>query len=214
MPARLSTTADVTAKLDAIHACRELAEAADHAPGPAKAVTAPAEMEGGIAPEDWRQLDQWADEGGAIAPSAFTARGRTSDRVPQTSLASKGSASLATVRALERQRIEATRSNDAAALAGLLDEQLIYINSAGEMYGKQHYLRGIETHALSYDRDFDVREADVREFDDLVIIAGTMLGHSRLNGERQVFHFPCIGVWRKDEGKWRMVAWQSSSGSR
>ncbi len=95
MPARLSTTADVTAKLDALHACRELAEAADHAPE--KAVTAPGEMEGGIAPEDWRQLDQWADEGGAIAPSAFTARGRTSDRVPPTCLASKGSASLAMV---------------------------------------------------------------------------------------------------------------------
>jgi hypothetical protein len=58
-----------------------------------------------------------------------------------------------------------------------------------------------------------VRETEVRALDDVVIIAGVMLGHSRLDGEQQVFHFPCIGVWRKDSGEWRMLAWQSSSGS-
>ncbi|HEX6071668.1 MAG TPA: nuclear transport factor 2 family protein, partial [Sphingomicrobium sp.] len=62
--------------------------------------------------------------------------------------------------------------------------------------------------------DFDVRETHVRSLEDLVILAGIMLGHSHLDGEQQVFHFPCIGVWRKDGGEWRMIAWQSSSGSR
>jgi len=88
------------------------------------------------------------------------------------------------------------------------------VNSAGDIYDKQRYLHGIGTHALTYDRDFDVRETHARALDDLVIIAGIMLGHSRLDGEQQVFHFPCIGVWRKDSGAWRMIAWQSSSGSR
>jgi hypothetical protein len=64
---------------------------------------------------------------------------------------------------------------------------------------------------LTYDRDFDVRETEVRVLDDVIILAGLMLGHSRLDGEQQVFHFPCIGVWRKDAGEWRMLAWQSSS---
>jgi hypothetical protein len=40
-----------------------------------------------------------------------------------------------------------------------------------------------------------------------------MLGHSRLDGEQQVFHFRCISVWREQAGEWRMVAWQSSSSS-
>ena len=127
---------------------------------------------------------------------------------------SKAAGDLETVRALERQRIEATRVNDADALAALLDDQLIYVNSAGEMYGKARYLHDIGTQALCYDRDFDVRETKASAFDGLVILAGMMLGHSRLDGEQQVFHFPCIGVWRKDSGTWRMVAWQSSSGSR
>ncbi len=89
----------------------------------------------------------------------------------------------------------------------------IYINSAGAVFDKEHYLRSIRTGSLTYDRDFDVRETEVRVLDDVIIVAGVMLGHSRLDGEQQVFHFPCIGVWRKDSGEWRMLAWQSSSGS-
>jgi ketosteroid isomerase-like protein len=138
----------------------------------------------------------------------------TSDQSPAMFADSKAAGDLETVRALERQRIEATRVNDADALAALLDDQLIYVNSAGEMYGKARYLHDIGTQALCYDRDFDVRETKASAFDGLVILAGMMLGHSRLDGEQQVFHFPCIGVWRKDSGTWRMVAWQSSSGSR
>ena len=123
-------------------------------------------------------------------------------------------ASLEAVRAFERCRIEATRTNDVDRLEPLLHDQLIYVNSAGEIYDKQRYLHGIGTHALTYDRDFDVRETHAQALDDLVVLAGIMLGHSRLDGEQQVFHFPCIGVWRKDSGGWRMIAWQSSSGSR
>jgi hypothetical protein len=120
---------------------------------------------------------------------------------------------LKTVRELERVRIEATRQNDPDVLAPLLHEQLIYINSAGEVFDKERYLRAIRTHELTYDRDFDVRETEVRVLEDVIVLAGVMLGHSRLDGEQQVFHFPCIGICRKDNGEWRMLAWQSSSGS-
>ena len=123
------------------------------------------------------------------------------------------SIALSSVRTLERRRIEATRANDVNALAPLLHEQLIYVNSAAQIYDKQRYLQGIASRELSYDHDFDVRETHARALDDLVILAGVMLGHSRLDGEQQVFHFPCIGVWRRDSGKWRMIAWQSSSGA-
>jgi ketosteroid isomerase-like protein len=117
------------------------------------------------------------------------------------------------VRSLERRRIEATRVNDADALAPLLHDELIYVNSVGAIYDKQAYLRDIRTHALSYDRDFDVRETEARVLDNVIILVGVMLGHSRLDGEQQVFHFPSIAVWRRDSGTWQLLAWQSSSGS-
>ena len=120
---------------------------------------------------------------------------------------------LIAVRELEQLRIEATRQNDADVLGPLLHEQLIYVNSAGEVFDKERYLRSIRTHELTYDCDFDVRETEVRVLGDVIVLAGVMLGHSRLDGEQQVLHFPCIGVWRKDSGEWRLFAWQSSSGS-
>jgi len=119
---------------------------------------------------------------------------------------------LSAVRELERLRIEATRQNDRGLLEQLLDEQLIYINSVGEVFDKDHYLGGIETRSPSYDRDFDVIETEVQVLDDVIILVGVMLGRSSLDGERPSFHFPCIGVWRKDSGRWRMLGWQASSG--
>ena len=122
-------------------------------------------------------------------------------------------AAVDAVRKLERRRIEATRLNDVDGLRELLHDQLIYINSVGDIYDKPQYLKAIATGRLSYDRDFDVEETDCRAFDDLIMFAGVMLGHSRLDGEQQVFLFRSLSVWRRDDGAWRMVAWQSSSSS-
>ena len=120
---------------------------------------------------------------------------------------------LETVRTLERRRIEATGANDVAALAQLLDDDLIYINSIGDAFDKQRYLHAIESGRLAYDKDFDVHETEFRALHGLVILVGIMLGHSRLDGEQQVFHFRCISVWHERNDEWRMVAWQSSSWS-
>ncbi|HET6535709.1 MAG TPA: nuclear transport factor 2 family protein [Sphingomicrobium sp.] len=120
---------------------------------------------------------------------------------------------LETVRMLERRRIAATGANDVKALEPLLDDNLVYINSVGDTFGKAEYLHALDSGSLAYDKDFDVRETEYRAFDDLVILVGIMLGHSRLDGEQQVFHFRCISVWRQQAGEWRMAAWQSSSSS-
>jgi hypothetical protein len=72
----------------------------------------------------------------------------------------------------------------------------------------------IETHSLTYEPDFEVHETESRVFDDLVILVGVMLGHSRLEGERQFFRFRCLSIWRLAGDAWRMIAWQSSSSSQ
>src|SRR5690348_8023271 len=112
---------------------------------------------------------------------------------------------LETVRTLERRRIDATGANDVASLAPLLDDGLIYINSVGDVFDKQQYLHALETRRLAYDKDFDVRETEFRALDGLVILVGVMLGHLRLDGEQQVFHFRCISVWREWNDEWRLA---------
>jgi ketosteroid isomerase-like protein len=119
--------------------------------------------------------------------------------------------SLDRVRALEAARIAATRANDVDALAPLLDEDLIYINSVGDVYDKARYLGAIRSHKLTYERDFDVHQTECRDVDNFVILSGIMLGHARLDGEQQVFNFRCLSIWRRRSGDWKLVAWQSSS---
>jgi hypothetical protein len=115
------------------------------------------------------------------------------------------------VRALERLRIEATRGNDVETLAPLLDDKLIYINSVGDVYDKAEYLSAIQSRKLTYERDFDVHETEYREVEGLVVLSGIMVGHARLDGEQQVFHFRCLSIWRRRLGDWQLFAWQSSS---
>jgi hypothetical protein len=118
---------------------------------------------------------------------------------------------LESVRTLERLRIVATGSNDVEALAPLLDDDLIYINSVGDVYNKSGYLDAIRTHRLTYGPDFDVRETACRVAEGFIIVVGIMLGHARLDGEQQVFHFRCLSVWRQKCSTWRLFAWQSSA---
>ena len=119
-------------------------------------------------------------------------------------------ATLQAVRELERLRIVAIRSNDANAMAGILDEKFIYINGSGKIYDRDSYTTAVRTHKLTYSSDLQLTETDHRVDGDLVILVGMMLGHARLDGEQQVYHLRNMRVWRARGVEWKLLAWQSS----
>lgn len=119
-------------------------------------------------------------------------------------------ATLQAVRELERLRIVAIRSNDANAMARILDEKFIYINGSGKIYDRDSYTTAVRTHKLTYSSDLQLTETDHRVDDDLVILVGMMLGHARLDGEEQVYHLRNMRVWRARGPEWKLLAWQSS----
>ena len=125
--------------------------------------------------------------------------------------ADEGAELLETLRALERRRIEAIRQNDVAMMSNILDDKFLYINSSGTVYDKQMYLHAVSSHQLTYSGDVDLTETDHRIDGDVVIIAGEMLGHARLDGEAQVYHLRSMRVWRRRDATWRLLAWQSSA---
>lgn len=118
---------------------------------------------------------------------------------------------IATLRAIERRRIEAIRQNDVATMSSVLDDKFLYINSVGMIYDKHSYLRAVSSHQLTYSGDVDLTETDHRIDGDVVIIAGEMLGHARLDGEQQVYHLRSMRVWRRRGTAWQLLAWQSSA---
>jgi ketosteroid isomerase-like protein len=118
---------------------------------------------------------------------------------------------LEVLRALERRRIDAIRRNDVETMSSLLNKNFIYINNIGIIYDKKTYLRAVGSHQLTYSGDIELTETDHRIDGDLVIIAGEMLGHARLEGEAQVYHLRSMRVWRRHGDAWRLLAWQSSA---
>ena len=71
-------------------------------------------------------------------------------------------ATLQAVRKLERLRIVAIRSNDANAMAGILDERFIYINGSSKIYDRDSYSTAVRTHKLTYFSDLQLIETDHR----------------------------------------------------
>jgi hypothetical protein len=118
---------------------------------------------------------------------------------------------LESVRQLERERIEAIRTNNVASIASILDDRFLHINSSGKIYNKQSYMLAVRSHQLTYSDDVELTESDHRVDDDLVIMAGKMLGHARLDGEQQVYHLRSMRVWRRRASGWKLLAWQSSA---
>jgi hypothetical protein len=125
--------------------------------------------------------------------------------------ASDDSLSLEAVRELERRRIEAIRTNDADTMASILDPAFLYINSSGTIYDRDAYVQMVRSRQLSYADDVELTETDHRVDGDIVLMAGKMLGHARLDGDQQVFHLRSLRVWRHRETGWKLLAWQSSA---
>jgi hypothetical protein len=144
-------------------------------------------------------------------PVAGYTQRRKSLSESEIAMGDEGAEVLETLRALERSRIEAIRQNDVSIMSRLLDDKFLYINSSGTIYDKQMYLRAVSSHQLTYSGDVDLTETDYRIDGDVVIIAGEMLGHARLDGEAQVYHLRSMRVWRRRDGVWRLLAWQSSA---
>jgi hypothetical protein len=130
----------------------------------------------------------------------------------EAAVAAKSDAKLLeTLRIIERRRIEAIRHNDVATMATVIDEGFLYINSSGKIYDKDKYLSAVSSHQLAYSGDVDLTETDHRIDGDVVIIAGEMSGHARLDGEQQVYHLRSMRVWRRRGTEWKLLAWQSSA---
>ena len=54
---------------------------------------------------------------------------------------------------------------------------------------------------------YDVR---VRIYNDTAIVAGRATIHIKAHGEKESFEICYLDVYVKQEGRWQMVAWQSS----
>jgi uncharacterized protein (TIGR02246 family) len=109
----------------------------------------------------------------------------------------------------DRARFEAMIKADTAALTELLSPDLTYVHSSGVLESRDEYVEAIRSGKYKY-KKVDLEDVKVRAYGDTALVSGkaTIDVNSAGNDVHSVLRF--LDVWVKQDGKWRMAAWQST----
>lgn len=114
-----------------------------------------------------------------------------------------------TVIALDKKRMDAMAAKDIAALNELIADDLIYCHSSARLDTKASLIGNMQSGSTVY---HSVVPSDVKAQDlgDAVVLTG--IAHIKVNsgGKAMDFGVRFTDVWAKRNGKWQMVAWQST----
>ena len=114
------------------------------------------------------------------------------------------------VRAADAERVRALLANDFAALEALLGDDLTYVHSNGMLDTKASYIGSLRSGASRY-LTMDMSDVSVRALGgDVALLnakfeARVLVRGSEVNPKPRV-----MIVYVKRDGRWQMVAWQST----
>ena len=113
------------------------------------------------------------------------------------------------IRDLEAQRFHAMEKGDVETLERIISDDLIYTHANGLRQSKFDVIGVLGSSDMKYESitAYDVR---VRIYNDTAIVAGRASIRIQAHGERESFEICYLDVYVKQEGRWQMVAWQSS----
>lgn len=115
----------------------------------------------------------------------------------------------AAVRRAEDQRIAAMIKADLAALDTLLAEELTYTHSNGRVETKAQFLAALKSGDLRYEA-IDREDLTVRSYGETAVFTGRATLRVKSKGQENRFLVRFIDVYVKRNGRWQMVAWQST----
>lgn len=98
----------------------------------------------------------------------------------------------------------ATVSNDVAALAGLVSDDYLLVNSDSTVQNKQSYLDDFKVPGFKLD-PYVLQETLLKVWDDTALIAGVVNLSWTLDGKREQRRLRIAHVWVKHESQWRMA---------
>jgi ketosteroid isomerase-like protein len=105
--------------------------------------------------------------------------------------------------------MDAMCQKDIATLDTLLSDDLVYTHSSARLDTKQSLINGMESGTTVYTA---VEPADVKAQDlgDAVVLTGTARFSVLSNGNPINFGVRFTDVYANQNGRWQMVAWQST----
>jgi hypothetical protein len=112
-----------------------------------------------------------------------------------------------TVRALEDRRYAAMLAGDTATLGELLSERLAYTHSTGGQDTKASYLDKVRSGTFVYD-SIEHPVDTILTGDDYALVVGQMIARVWRSGELLTLRNSALAVWVREEGAWRLLAYQ------
>lgn len=111
---------------------------------------------------------------------------------------------------IESERMRSTVVGDLASLDRRLADDLSYCHSNGKCETKAEYLANLRSGSTKY-RKIELVGARVRRYGDIAVLNGQVridaeMAGNQLNDMQLVY----TDVYRRERGRWRLVAWHSS----
>ena len=114
------------------------------------------------------------------------------------------------VRTAEQARCAAMVANDPVALDALLDPRLHFAHANGGVDDKLVYLTKMASGRIVYQSIDWSEEAVVELADGVAMLTGRMETAVQVDGTDKGLKNRVISVWATTEGRWRLVAFQST----
>ena len=118
-------------------------------------------------------------------------------------------AGVDTVLAAEARRTQALLARDFASLETVLADDLTYTHSNAKVDRKTEYLEPFKSGRTRY-VSLQPSEVSARLYGDAAILTGRMLSVALVAGAESRTDLRFTSMWIRREGRWQMVAWQST----
>jgi hypothetical protein len=110
---------------------------------------------------------------------------------------------------IEADRFRSTVAGDFAALDFRLAEDLSYCHSTGKCETKAEYLGNLRSGSTQY-RKLELVTARVRRYGEIAILNGQVRVDAAMAGNQVIAQLAYTDVYRREHGRWRLIAWHSS----
>ncbi len=109
----------------------------------------------------------------------------------------------------EQQRFEAMMSQDVAALDTLLDDELTYVHTGGDLQSRPQFIDMIKKQTLVYESIAPSR-VRVRVYDGLALATGRSQMRVRDASGVSTFGIRFTEVYVRRGGRWLLTAWEAT----
>lgn len=110
---------------------------------------------------------------------------------------------------LDKQRMQAMAAKDLTFLDAVLADDLIYTHSSARLDTKQSLIGNMQSGSTVY-TSVEPSEVTAQDLGDAVVLTGVARIKVVANGAPNAFGVRFTDIYAKRNGRWQMVAWQST----